>query len=512
MSFLEPTQQFGWDEAGPVAGAYGRWQENGTVAVCVGSTGSGKTTESIRRTIRVAQWQHPSPIDGIRKGRTIVLAPTYRKLWDQVIGSYKDEISWATAEGGWKGGQGEPAQHIYDFMWQEHGRDVGQVHVEVLFRAPGENQELADFFRGLKATAWWFPEMDTQGDTLEAMLSLASNRTHRYPEMRDRPDDPNLPTAYGGVFGDANAPVIGSVFHDRFFLERRPSDKLFLQPPGYDPSSPDGFHALAENVVNLRKADRKYYITKAANHDEYDRIRLLENKPGYSRDGKPVHPLFNSITMSSVEGLTPDPSLPVVVGLDAGSNTLSHAAVFVQRSWGGQVRVLAEIPYESQTDIVEVSAEIKRLRDTQFAACKSVEIVVDPAAGGQSAMKRGVTWAQMIQGLTGMSVRPAPSNDPGVRRAAVDQVMNKLAGPGIPAFICSAPHTQQLMKALAGMYHYEKVKGGYRETPKKNSYSHIADALQYAVLGLNGVGIIEANNHADEDERQTADHGALLPD
>lgn len=508
MSFLEP-HQFGWAEAGPVAGAYGRWQENGSIAVCVGSTGSGKTTESIRRTIRVAQWQHPSPIDGVRKGRTIVLAPTYRKLWDQVVGSYQDEIPWANKEGGWRGGHGEPADHIYDFMWKENGRDIGRVHVEVLFRAPGENQELAEFFRGLKATAWWFPEMDTNPD--EALLSLASNRTHRYPEMRDRPDDPNLPTAYGGVFGDANAPIIGSWFHDRFFLERRPSDKLFLQPPGYDPMSPDGFHALAENVMNLKKADRQYYKTKAANHDEHDRIRLLENKPGYSREGKPVHPLFNAITMSSPEGFEPDATLPLVIGLDAGSNTLSHAAAFVQRSWGGQVRVLAEIPYESQTDIVEVSAEIKRLCETRFSACRNVEIVVDPAAGGQSAMKRGVTWAQMIRGLTGLPVRPSPSQDPGVRRAAVDQILKKQAGPGIPAFICSAPHTQQLMKALAGMYHYEKKKKGYAEAPKKNEYSHIADALQYAVLGLNGVGVIEAHNHEPERAPDTVDHGALLP-
>lgn len=508
MSFLEP-HQFGWTEAGPIGGAYGRFRENGTIAVCVGPTGSGKTTESIRRTIRVAQWQHPSPIDGVRKGRTIVLAPTYRKLWDQVVGSYKDEIPWATPDGGWRGGHGEPADHIYDFMWQENGRDIGRVHVEVLFRAPGENQDLAEFFRGLKATAWWFPEMDTHED--EALLSLASNRTHRYPEMKDRPDDPNLPTAYGGVFGDANAPIIGSWFHDRFFLERRKKDRLFLQPPGYDPMSPDGFHALAENVMNLRKADRTYYLTKADNHDEVDRIRLLENRPGYSREGKPVHPLFNSITMSSADGFDPDPTLPVVVGLDAGSNTLSHAAVFLQRSFGGQVRVLAEIPYESQTDIVEVSAEIKRLRETRFAACKQVEIVVDPAAGGQSAMKRGVTWAQMITGLTELPVRPSPSNDPGIRRGAVDQILKKQAGPGVPAFMCSAPHTQQLMKALAGMYHYEKKKKGYAETPKKNQYSHIADALQYAVLGLNGVGVIEPHNHEPERAPDTGDLGALLP-
>lgn len=510
MSLFERPTQFGWSPAGPVAEAYGLSQVNGTVAVCVGPTGGGKTTESIRRTIRVAQAQHPSPIDGIRKGRTVVLAPTYRKLWDQVIPSYRDEISWSKTAPGWKGGTGEPCEHIYDFMWRgEDGRDIGQVHVEVLFRAPGEGA-LEDFFRGLKATAFWIPEMDTH-ETVD-LLSLASNRTHRYPEMFDRPDDLNLPTAYGGVYGDANAPVIGSWFHRRFFIERRASDLLFLQPPGYDENSPDGFHPQAENKHNLAKADRQFYRTKAANHEEHDVERLLKNRPGYSRNGKPVHPLFNSITMVSPEGFDPDPDLPVVIGMDAGSNTLQHAAVFLQRTWGGQVRVLADMSPEGQTDIVEACTEIKRIRDTRFARCRQVEIVVDPAATGQSAMKRGVSWAQVIQQITGLPVRLAQTNDPALRRSAVDQMLKKSAAPGIPAFVASAPHCQAVIAALAGEYRFKRTQDKVSLVPEKNGASHVADALQYGMLGLNGVGPIDANIHADEERGETADHGALLPD
>jgi hypothetical protein len=54
----------------------------------------------------------------------------------------------------------------------------------------------------------WLPEADTNGD-LAAILSLGSNRAGRYPEPDDRPEGSS---AYAGIFGDANAPMIGSPF------------------------------------------------------------------------------------------------------------------------------------------------------------------------------------------------------------------------------------------------------------------------------------------------------------
>lgn len=506
MSLDTAQNAFGWTQAGPVAGAYG--ESRSPIAVCVGPTGGGKTTESARRTVRIALWQHPSPRDGIRKARIVVLAPTYRKLWDQVIPSYKKVITWWKS--GWKGGTGEPAEHVYDFTHRDPLTGLeSRCHVEVLFRAPGDG-DLEEFFRGLEATAFWFPEMDTH--ETEDMLSLASNRVGRYPEPDDRPDDPTLPTAYAGLYGDANAPRIGSWFHTRFFIRRRAADRLYLQPPGFDDGAPDGFHPLAENQANLRKISRTYYRDRAATHEEHDVERLLKNRPGYSRHGKPVHPLFNSLTMSSVEAMEVDPSLPVVIGMDAGSNTLRHAAVFKQRTFGGQVRTLAEMPSEGQTDIVEACAEIRRIRESRFAACRQVEIVVDPAARGQSAMKKGITWAQVIQQLTGIPVRLAQSNDPSLRRSATDQLLKKQAGPNVPAYMIDAEHCPSLMGALAGEYRFKKTGDKVSPVPDKNAASHLAEANQYADMGLAGVGSVEPIIHGDRGGGHDADMAAILPD
>lgn len=505
------ARQFGWNPAGPVAQAYGEARD--PIALIVGPTAGGKTTETIRRTIRVAQWQHPSPIDGVRKARTIVLVPTYRRLWQQFIPSYKEEIKWW--ERGWKGGFGEPAQHIYDFLWKDrNGRVIGPVHVEVLFMAPGEASggDLEDFFRGTPTTCFAFPEMDTH--ETQDMLSLASNRTGRYPFPDDRPHpDLGLPKAYDGVFGDANAPLIGGWMHKRFFIEHRPSDRLFLQPPGYDPNSPDGFHPLAENVEALRRMDRNYYKTKAVTHEPWDVARLLQNQPGYSRHGQPVHPDFDTMRMVAKGGLKADPEQPLVIGLDAGSNTLNHGAVFCQRTWVGQVRCMAEFAPEGQTDIVQASEAIRRIVETRFRDVKRIVIEGDPAMRGQSAMKVGVTWAQIVQQMTGIETRPAQSNDPRVRRTAVDQMLRKACGANEPGFVVSAPDCPRLIAALAGEYRFKRnADGKVQPTPEKNQASHVADALQYAVLGLNGVGAVEGRFiHSGDDEAQSGDLAALLP-
>lgn len=510
MSLDKARTPTGWTAAGLVAEAYGL--SRAPISVIVGPTGGGKTTESIRRTIRIAQWQHPSPIDGIRKARTVVLAPSYRRLWDQFIPSYKEEIGWW--ETGWKGGTGEPAEHIYDFMWRDdHGRDIGRVHVEVLFRAPGEARgaALEEFFRGLQTTGFLLPELDTH-ETSD-MLSLASNRTGRYPKPDDRPHpDLGLPDAYEGVWGDANAPIIGSWMMERFFNQRRPSDKLFLQPPGYDPASPDGFHPLAENVANLRKYKRRYYHEKAATHEPWDIARLLQNKPGYSRDGQPVHPDFDAARMVAVEGLEPDPGARVVIGIDAGSNTLKHAAVFLQRTWIGQVRGLAEVVPDGQSDIVEFAAQVRRMVETRFSRCREVVISVDPAARGQSAMRRGVTWAQVLQQMTGIEVQLAASQDPRIRRTAVDQALRNNCGPNEPGLVLSGPHMPKTISAMAGGYRFKRSGDKISPSPEKNDASQPADGLQYGILGLNGIGAIEGRFiSARADGGDDASMAAILP-
>lgn len=57
---------------------------------------------------------------------------------------------------------------------------------------------------------------------------------------------------------------------------------------------------------------------------------------------------------------------------------------------------------------------------------------------------------------------------------------------GVPGLVIG-PKCKQLRKAMNGGYKYRKlnVSGGVRfsDKPEKNIYSHIAEALQYGMLG-----------------------------
>jgi hypothetical protein len=456
-----------WNYAGPVAKAYEMAQ--GAVEAIVGPTGGGKTTGSARRCLRVARWQHPSPLDGIRKARIVCVCPTYRRAWDTVIPSYLKVMGqWGPLQGA----KGDPASHIIDLTLNIDGQPA-KVHVEVLFRAVQE-MDLEVFVRGFETTAWWFPEMDTMDS--EALISLASNRVGRYPEPDDRPDDLTLPPAYAGVFGDANAPVIGSWFHDRFYLKKRPGERLVRQPSGFSPR--------AENLQNLRKIRPDYYAWLASTMDVYDVKRLIECKPGFTRFGQPVHPDFDDELHVAPGPLDADPTLQVIVACDQG---LVPAAVFFQRRLNGQWRALAEIAVmEGQMYAQEFGEQIRHVLDTRFARCRQAVIVFDPAAASATAASQ-FTNAQVVQAASGVEVQLAPSQDPLMRRGALDKTLKTMAGPKEPRILID-PACVNLIGGLVGGYHFERRGDVLSPKPKKNRFANVVEAAQYGILWGEGMG------------------------
>jgi hypothetical protein len=174
------------------------------------------------------------------------------------------------------------------------GGVTGRIHLEVAFRSIAD-KDLEEFVRGVENTAWWLPEMDQAPDGL---VSLLQNRVGRYPEPDDRPDPSlGLGDTYEGVFGDANAPVVGGWFHNRFYIAAKAKkpikledgreiiDRVFFQPPGI---LADGSPTPTPRTCTTCARSRPTTTPKAATMDDYDINRLLNN-PGWSRYGKPVH-------------------------------------------------------------------------------------------------------------------------------------------------------------------------------------------------------------------------------
>lgn len=478
--------------AGPVANAYE--QSRASISCIVGPTGGGKTEASAKKVVRVAQWQHPSPRDGIRKARVVCVTPTYREAWKGPIPSWKKvaarlgvfdpKTDKAINGARWTGGRNDPAEHVFDLMWP----GLGQLHIELWFRAIGD-EKLEEFVRGLECTAFWLPEMDTLPADL---MTLAPNRAGRFPEPEDRPAPGSMPDeAYKGVFGDANVPDLDSWFYDQWWLAgaRKEHWAFFRQPAGLLESGLQ--NPAAENLDNLRKIDPNFYPNQAADMPKWAVKRLLKCRPGYSRHGEPVHEAFDEDRHVAKATLRVDPRLPVIIGVDGGGNTTMPAAIFMQRTRFGQWRVLDVFMPDSNTSITELGKAIKDTMRLRFHRAQGAVIMGDPAMI-QTQAANGRTYAQLLQAESGIEVRMAPSQDPATRRAALSGrtagVLNRRGGGGEELFIVCPTHCGPLIKALAGGFHYrlaDKAKG--RLIPVKNHSSHGSEATEYGVLGGDGI-------------------------
>ncbi len=478
MTWLRP--------AGPVANAYE--QSRASISCIVGPTGGGKTEASAKKVIRVAQWQHPSPRDGIRKARIVCVTPTYREAWKGPIPSWlkiAKRLGLVDGKGKdingakWTGGKNDPAEHVFDLMWP----GLGQLHVELWFRAIGD-EKLEEFVRGLECTAFWLPEMDTLPPDL---MTLAPNRAGRYPEPEDRPPVGTVEDAYKGVFGDANVPDLESWFYDQWWLPagRKAHWAFFRQPAGLLDNGMQ--NPAAENLENLRKIDPNFYPNQAADMPKWAVKRLLRCRPGYSRHGEPVHEDFDEDRHVARATLLVDPRQPVIIGVDGGGNTSMPAAIFMQRSAFGQYRALDAFMPDSNTSIEDLGKTIRDTLRLRFHRARGAVIMGDPAMI-QTQAATGRTYAQLLQHHSGVEVRMAPSQDPGTRRKALRTVLQRRVSGGEEAFQVCPTYCGPLIKALAGGFHYrlaDKAKG--RLIPVKNHSSHGAEGCEYGVLGGDGI-------------------------
>ncbi|WP_309628199.1 hypothetical protein [Brevundimonas sp.] len=420
-----------------------------------------------------------------------MVCPTYRIAWDSVIPSYLKTFAKETdqplvTEGrgrdgelraSWKGAMGDPANHTYQMLG--NGPDgKGPVEMDVRFRAV-QDVDLDEFFRGKECTAFWLPEADTHND--KNILSYCANRIGRFPEPDDRPETAPTP-AYMGVWGDANTPTIGHWFQEEYFSAEQKSFRLHKQPPGYDPDSPDGFHPAAENMANLRKINPRYYQAMAERMEAHDVRRLLQCKLTYGRLGEPVHPSFDETLHVGPDDMEPSPDLPVIIGVDVdfkGAATLGQRGAFGQ--WTAYAEVNAIDSPDGEMDVLEFADAITAARQQYFPHCKKAIIVIDPAGKARSTLNRGLSWATELQARTKITVVPAPSNDPKVRRTALARPLKRRNG------FRAHPRCKRLITALNGGFHYPKKGSVTSMVARKNEYSSIGESCEYMALGGEGL-------------------------
>lgn len=204
------------------------------------------------------------------------------------------------------------------------------------------------------------------------------------------------------------------------------------------------------------------------------RVNIL-NLPAMLVDGDAVWPNYREHVHKSETVLEAVAGHVVFVGLDFGR---TPAAVFGQRVFG-RWRILREL-CAFGTSAKKFAPIVKGALAEWFPGYAYI-MYGDPS--GEDLAQSDDNSPFIMFASEGLTVWPAPSNDPAVRIPAVEGLLDK-SPEGVPSLAVS-PRCVRLNSAMAGDYHYPRVKGTGREqsVPLKNAASHVAEALQYMVIG-----------------------------
>lgn len=409
-----------------------------------GPFGSGKSTVCVMEIMRRAQLQ-PQGNDGRRRSRWAVIRNTYPELQTTTIKTWHQWFP--TSLGHWQS-EGPPTHKI----------TAGDMDLEVIFLALDRPKDVAKLL-SMELTGAWINEAR---EVPKAVLDGLTGRVGRFPSamMGGR--------GWSGILMDTNPPDTDHWWY-KLAEEQRPDGfEFFAQPSG---RSPD-----AENRENLPDG---YYERQIAGKDP-DWVKVyVDAEYGYVREGKPVWAMYSDALHCREFDLLP--RVPIAVGIDFG---LTPAAALLQLCPSGQVRVFDEVV---ATDMGAARfAEIlgPRLRST-WKDFPILSIKGDPA--GDSRAQSDETTPFQILRKAEIMASPASTNDPVRRIESVSQALRRLVD-GDPGFLIH-PRCTVLRKALLGGYCYKRMQVSgteqYKDSPDKNQYSHVADALQY---GFDAIG------------------------
>lgn len=170
-----------------------------------------------------------------------------------------------------------------------------------------------------------------------------------------------------------------------------------------------------------------------------------------------------------------------------------------QRLANGQWVILDELCTQD-TGIVRFAEQLVAHVAQRFPSYE-VQGFGDPA-GLARAQTDERTVFDIMRARTPWKWRPAPSNDVQMRLEVVRNALSRLID-GRPGLVVS-PKCATLRRALAGGYRYKQTRTGsgisVAESPDKNEFSHIADALGYALSGGGEVSVVLMRNQRTGNE------------
>jgi hypothetical protein len=217
--------------------------------------------------------------------------------------------------------------------------------------------------------------------------------------------------------------------------------------------------------------------------DDYIRV-MIDGQYGRSLAGKPVYentflPDFHIADEPLL--YIKDKGYPITIGMDFGR---TPAAVFGQRTADGKVMILSEL-YKENIGLEKFVQDYIHPHLIANYPGMPVRVVGDPAGWAKTQINE-LTCADVLQ-QNRLPAQRAPTNDPVMRIEGVERLLVRQIGG--KAYFLIDKKCKQVIRGFNGGYKYKrKMDGTYEPKPAKDEHSHLADAIQYLVGGLDGLG------------------------
>ncbi|MCB1883689.1 MAG: hypothetical protein KDG89_06805 [Geminicoccaceae bacterium] len=442
-----------------------------------GPVGSGKTTAMCWEIWRRAHAQ-PKGDDGVRRSRWLVSRSTYRELKDTTLKSWLQ----------WFGPHRTGGRMRWDDTTFE--LETGDVHLEVIGRSLASEADVGKLL-SLELTGAWLNEAR---EFPLALVNRLAERVGRFPPAG------STGAGWVGIVMDTN-PADEDAWLTRFELEPPKGWAFFVQPPGLIRLE-DGGLVTNPGAENLAYLERGYYEAnlEAMTLDEVRVYRM--NEPGFLVEGQPYVEGFHE-GVHVRDGMAPMQDV-LHLGLDIGGGTLTPGCVWLQRSPRGVFMVFDAgicegMGAERLAD--HLAASIADLSPWHAARPDMVRILADPAGVTRDPIFE-VTALDHLKRRLGWRFDTAPTQDIRLRIGAVQGPIRRLVD-GVPGLVVH-PRARDLVKGLKGGWHFPKVTAHgiprFGDKPAKNRWSHVMDALGYALLCL---GELKAQAGRDAGPRRT---------
>ena len=433
------------------------------VRAMFGPIGSGKSVACCIELLKKGFEQAPNK-SGIRKTRFAIIRNTYRELVDTTIKTFFD---W------WPEEQGVYLKKDMKFTINQELADGTAAEMEFLFRALDKPDDIKKLL-SLELTGAWINEAR---EIQKPIMDMLIGRLGRYPNMR------NGGATWFGLIMDTNPPDSDSWWYKLFEVDAPEDFICFKQPSGISED--------AENIPNLPKG----YYTKMQGGKTKEWINVyVHGKYGFVTTGKPVWPEYKDDVHATNEDIIVPLDALIFIGIDFG---LTPAATFGYQTPSGRWIIFDEVVTEDMG--AKNFAKLLNTHINRYYPNHKFEIYGDPA-GDQRAQTDEVTPFQILNS-EGINAWPTYTNDVVIRLEAVSGVLSRMDFSGNPAFLLG-PKAIMIRKAMAGGYSYKRmaVSGSERfmDKPDKGRYSHVADSLQYLMVGAGEGGkVIESAGYGN---------------